>query len=125
VTEEFPPFRYQLEPRVNYLYVKVEGKLATRAQMLAYQGDIAKAMTPELGRRAMIDGRDAERPLIQLRAEMWTWMDETPCLRRIAIVANEERTTKRVARTADMNRMRVAGFHSVQDAEEWLLGDVQ
>ena len=34
-------------------------------------------------------------------------MSEAPCLRHIAIIANEEKTTKRVARTAELNRMRV------------------
>ena len=98
--------------------------MLTRDEMLAYQAAITAAMTPELGRRAMVDGRDAERPLIQLRAEMWTWMSETPSLRRIAIIANEERTTKRVARTAEINRMRVSGFHTIEEAEAWLLGDL-
>jgi hypothetical protein len=124
VTDEHPPFRYQLEARDNYLYIKVTGKMVNREEMLRYQGAIEKAMTPELGKRAMVDGRDAERPLIQLRAEMWTWMSETPCMHRIAIVANEERTTRRVARTAEMNRMVVSGFHTVEEAEEWLLRDV-
>jgi hypothetical protein len=124
VTEEHPPFRYELEPRAGYLYVKVSGKMTTREEMLGYQQAIEKAMTPECGKRAMVDGRDAERPLIELRAEMWTWMSETPCMRRIAIVANEEKTTKRVARTAAMNRMVVTGFHTVEDAEEWLLAEV-
>jgi hypothetical protein len=80
-------------------------------------------MTPELGKRAMVDGRDADRPLIELRAEMWTWMSQAPCLSRMAIIANEERTTKRVARTAALNRMVVSGFHSIEEAERWLLGD--
>ncbi len=124
MTAEHPPFRYQMHPRAHYLYVKVEGKLVTREQMLQYQAAMAAAMTPELGRRVMIDGRDAERPLIELRAQMWTWMAETPHLRRVAIIANEERTTQRVARTADLNRMRVAGFHSIEEGEVWLLGDL-
>jgi hypothetical protein len=123
VTEEHAPFRYHLEPRGTYLYVKVEGKMTTREQMLAYRSAIASAMTPELGLRAMMDGREAERPLIELRAEMWTWMAETPCLQRIAIVANEERTTARIARTAELNRMKVAGFHTIAEAEAWLLDE--
>ena len=113
-----------MEPRGFYLYIHVTGKLTTREQMLAYQADIAKAMTPELNKRAMVDGREAERPLIELRAEMWTWMHETPCLQRIAIIATEERTTQRVARTADINRMVVAGFHSIEEGEEWLKRDI-
>lgn len=122
--EGHPPFSFQLQPRFKYLYVKVEGKMTTREQMLAYQGGIAEAMVPGLGKRLMVDGRDAERPLIELRAEMWTWMGETPHVKRIAIIANEEKTTKRVERSADVNRIRVAGFHSIEDGEEWLLRDI-
>lgn len=120
MSEEHPSFRYRLEARDGYLYVEVEGKMTTGEQMLEYQQAIAAAMTPELGKRLIVDGRNADRPLVQLRAEMWTWMSETPCVRRIAIVANEERTTQRVARTAAMNRMVVGGFHSVEEAEAWL-----
>ena len=125
MTEEHPTFRYEMQPRNGYLYAWVEGKMTTHEQMLKYQGDMAAAMTPDMGRRVMIDGRDADRPLIQLRAEMWTWMAETPHLRRVAIIANEERTTKRVARTAELNRMRVSGFHSIEEGEAWLLGDAE
>ncbi len=123
MTDEHAPFRYELHDKGSYLYVKVRGKMTAREDMLAYQQAIEKAMTPELGKRAMIDGRDADRPLVELRAEMWTWMSTTSCMRRIAIVANEEKTTKRVARTAEMNRMVVSGFHSIEDAEKWLLAE--
>ena len=61
---------------------------------------MSDALTPEMKSRVMVDGRDAERPLIELRAEMWTWMSKK--LRRVAIIANEERTTQRVARSAEM-----------------------
>ncbi len=30
MSEEHPPFRYQLEPRGDYLYVRVEGKMTSR-----------------------------------------------------------------------------------------------
>ena len=122
VPQQASPFRYQVEPRGEYLYVKVAGKLTARDEMKKYQATIAGALTPEMGARVMVDGRDADRPLIELRAEMWTWMGEN--LRRAAIVANEERTTQRVARTAQMNRMVVKGFHSVEQAEKWLLGEL-
>ena len=123
MTEEHSPFRFEVEPRDKYLSVKVTGKMMTREEMLSYQKAIADAMTPQLGKRAMVDGRDADRPLIELRAEMWTWMIQTPYIGRMAIIAEEERTTKRVARTAAMNRMVVSGFHSIEEAERWLLGD--
>lgn len=122
VSSEPSPFRYYLEPREQYLYVRVEGKMLTVDEMKGYQAALEAGLTPEMGARVMVDGRDADRPLIELRAKMWTWMGET--LRRAAIIANEERTKDRVARTAEMNRMVVKGFHSVEEAETWLLGEL-
>ena len=115
-----PPFRFVFEPRGDYLYVRVSGKLTEREVMLAYQRGIVAALEAAFEGRIVVDGRDAERPLIQLRAEMWTWMSESSELTRIAILANEEKTTKRVKRTADLNRLRVRGFHAIDEAEAWL-----
>ena len=107
-------------PRGDYLYVRVSGQLVTTKQMLEHQRAIEAAMTPELEQRVIIDGRDAERPSPEIRAGMWTWMSESPALRRVAIVANEDKTKKRIKRTAEMNRMRVVGFGSLEEAEAWV-----
>ncbi len=120
MTEAHPKFHFVTEDRGDYLLVTVTGKMVEREEMLAYQKAIADAMKPEHDRRVIVDGRGAERPLIELRAEMWTWMSESGVLRRIALLANEAKTQKRIARTADINRMLVSGFPDLEDAEEWV-----
>ena len=124
MTDSYPPFQYRLEPREGYLFVEVSGKMRDREDMLRYQRDLEGALVPELGKRLMVDGRGAERPLPELRAAMWTWMSEAPCVARIAILAIEDKTTRRVKRSAEEMRIRIVPFHDEAEAEAWLLAGV-
>lgn len=113
-------FRYEFENRGDYLFIKLAGRLDSRETMLAYQQAMAEAMTPELEHRAVVDSRASERPPMDLRAEMWTWMSESGVLKRIAVVAEQERTKQRVERSGDINRLMIHSFDTVEEAVEWV-----
>ena len=121
-TSHDPARNWTLEDRGDYLYVHLMGTLATAAAVRRYQLDIERAMSPGIGRKVIFDNRDATPSPEELRAGMWTWLSTTPAIGRAAVVAHTARIQRRVRQTAEDNRLRVASFPSVEEAEAWLRG---
>lgn len=112
--------RYELEDRGDYLYVGVIGTIESEAMMHAYHRDIEAAMKPHMHHRALFDTREATQAPPELRAAMWSWVSSTPVIQRAALVAHTERIQRRVERTADLNRVRLQSFGTIEEAEAWL-----
>jgi len=115
-----PPAQYEIEPRDGYLYVALIGALGSEAKMHAYQQDIEAASKPELRRCVLFDNRQAQPSTEDIRAGIWTWASSTSAIQRAAVVAHTSRVHRRVERTAELNRVRMAAFGSIEEAERWL-----
>ncbi|MEM9696279.1 MAG: STAS/SEC14 domain-containing protein [Myxococcota bacterium] len=110
------------EARDYYLYCWLRGTFTSEEQMLRYQRAIEAEMKPEqFRRRIMIDNREADPAPEHLRAAMWTWLSVTKSIRRMALVANSAKITRRTDRTADRNRLTIRGFNTIEEAEAWLV----
>lgn len=109
-----------IEDRGDYLYVGGEGCLSSHELRSRYQNDIEAAMRPELKGRVLFDNRGVDAGPEDVRAALWTWFTVTSSVRRAAIVAHNARVTKRVDRTAALNRLVFQGFQTIEDAEAWL-----
>jgi SpoIIAA-like len=113
-------YRYRLEQRDGYLYVHQTGTFTTLPQLEELQVAIEAAMDAQGTYRVMFDNREATQAPEDVRAHMWTWLTTTPSVRRAALVANSPRITRRADRTADLNRVSLQAFQSIEDAETWL-----
>ncbi len=108
-----------IETREDYLYARLVGTPETREALDAHLAGIEAALGPAHEGRVVFDHASAGRLAEPLRKAMWSWLVDSPFVRRAALVADTTGVQDYREPETRPGDIAIQPFESIEEAETW------
>lgn len=109
-----------IEAREDYLYVRLVGAIESMEALQAHQAAVEAALTTEHDGRVVFDHSGASPIDEPMRKAMWTWLNDSPIVRRAALVSDTTGIQDHRVPEKKPVDIPIQPLETIEEAETWL-----